>query len=197
MNGDRKEITVNGFDFLVTTEYDNDADPPWHQGDGNGDVRTCNTPYWQGEWQSTKRPGERPMNKPTNRQYQYYYDWAGACKKAREEGWNTPPYDAPNRVQRAVQADFEYLAGWVNDEWQYVVVSVVLVNRPEYESTICGVETYKYYHEERVIEMAEEVIEEYLDDMEKGKLRGMPVEEALEGAENNKLKGVKDEMHDM
>lgn len=171
--GDTATIEVDGYTFEVTYETDTDAEPPLQQGDGNGHVRSSDHAHWQGEGVSDKKPGERPMNKPDRNAYQYYYDWKEACQRARVEGWNAEPYDAPNRVQRAVEADFEYLQGWVNNEWEYVCVEVTLENRTEYTRCIGGVETHKDYHLEFAEELAREVIDEYLDDMEKNELKGM------------------------
>ena len=113
------------------------------------------------------------MNKPDRNAYQYYYDWAGACKKAREEKWNAEPYDAPHQVQRAVQADFDYLKGWINNDWIYVNVTVTLANALEYTQTIGGVETSKGYQWEFAEELAQEVLNGYLDDLQKNHLKGV------------------------
>ena len=173
MSNNTQTIEVDGFTFTVTYEHDNDADPPWKQGDGNGDVQHSLAAHWQGEGVSDKRPGERPLNTASRSQFQYYYDWAGAGKEARKDGWNTPPYDAPNRVHRAVLADFKYMQDWIEGNWEHVCVEVTLANRPEYTSHVCGVETFTDYHLEYAEELAQEVIEMYLDDMEKGELKGM------------------------
>lgn len=175
--GDTTTIEVDGYTFEVTYETDTDADPPWKREDGHGDVRISGKPHWHGEGVSDKLPGERPMNKPDRNGYQYYYNWAGACKKARKDGWNTEPYDAPNRVHRAVLADFKYLQGWLNDDWTYVCVEVTLANRDQYTRCIGGVETHNDYHLEFAEELAREVIEEYLDDLAAGRLLGMETKE--------------------
>lgn len=167
------DIEVDGYTFHVTIESDGAADPPWEQGDGHGLVRLSDNAHWQGEGVSDKKPGERPLNMARNNEYQYYYDWQGACKKARAEGWNAQPYDAPNRVHRAVLADFKYMRDYLDGDWEYVCVEVMLANRTEYTSCVCGVETFKDYHLEFAEELAREVIREYLDDMEKNKLKGM------------------------
>lgn len=160
-------LEVNGFDFVVKVTDDTYADPPWNQGDGHGSVRKCGNPHWHGEGQSTKKPGERPMNKPDRNTYQYYYDWKGACKQARTEGWG------PGGVHEAVQADFDFLKGYVQGTWEYVLVTVTLANRPDYDSCVGDVETFKDYQWEFAKELAQEVLDSYLDDMEENKLKGM------------------------
>lgn len=159
-------IEVDGYTFEVTFGRDDATGSPWNREDGHGDVRISGKPHWYGEGVSDKLPGERPMNKPNSHGYQYYYDWAGACKKARKDVWG------PGGIHEAVQADFKYLQGWVDKEWEYVCVEVTLENRTEYTRCVCGVETHKDYHLEFAEELAREVIEEYLDDMEKNELKG-------------------------
>lgn len=183
VSDDTTTIEVDGFTFTVTYEHDADADKPWEHVDVHGKVRCSQHPHWHGEGISDKKPGERPLNTASRSQFQYYYDWAGACKKARKDGWNTPPYDAPDRVHRAVLADFRYMQDWIEGNWEHVCVEVTLANRPEYTSHVCGVETFKDYHLEYAEELAREVIREYLDDMEKGELKGMKTTgaNALEG----------------
>lgn len=170
--GDNTTIEVDGYTFNVTFEHDGDSGPPWLREDGHGRVRSSGHAHWQGEGVSDKKPGERPLNTARNRDIQYYYDWQEACHRARVEGWNAKPYDAPNRVHRAVLADFKYLQGWLNGDWEYVCITVTLANRTEYTSCIGGVETHKDYHLEFAEELAREVINEYLDDMEKNELKG-------------------------
>lgn len=166
------DIEVNGFTFHVNIEHDIDSEAPWRSSDGHGGVRSCHV-WHRSKYQGTKKPGERPMNMPSNGALQFYYDWQGACKEARKEGWNAEPYDAPNRVQRAVQADFDYLRGWVNKDWEYVHVHVTLANAPDYANCVGGVETFKDYHLEFAEELAQEVLVEYLDDLQKNKLKGV------------------------
>lgn len=85
---------------------------------------------------------------------------------ARRDGWNVKPFDAPDRVARAVQSDFDYLAGWVNDEWHYVVVGVCQVDEDGAEignwDYLGGVETFKDYHHECAREMAEQLAEQII-----------------------------------
>ena len=80
---------------------------------------------------------------------------------ARKDGGNTEPFDAPDRVHRAVQADFDYLSAWVNGDWQYVVVGICQMDDDGNEigdwDYLGGVETYRDYHHEMAREMAEEM----------------------------------------
>lgn len=140
--------TIDGFN--VRYVYDTDADMPWENSEGHGPVRKTRTPHWHRY--SGKKPGERPLNKPDRGEYQYYYDWQAATKAARVDGWNTVLYDAPNRVQRAVQADFDFLRGYLREDWCYVGVVIEDKDGNELDS-VFGVETFKDYHREHAREM--------------------------------------------
>ena len=156
-------IEVSGLRFAVTFDFDYDTEPPWDRSDCHGPVRIGRN---HADGQSDKRPGERPLNRPTWREDQYFYDWAEACRMARKDGWNAEPYDAPNRVQRAVRADFDYLSAWVNCGWQYVVVGICQVDDDDNEIgawDYCGgVETFKDYHHECACEMAEQLAKQII-----------------------------------
>lgn len=159
----RDTIEVMGLKFAVTFDYDQNIGAPWDWSDGHGPVRIGRK---HADGQSDKRPGERPLNKPGWRENQYYYDWAEACRMARRDWWNAAPYDAPDRAHRAVQADFDYLSGWVNGEWHYVVVGVCQVDDDGAEigdwDYLGGVETYKDYHHECACEMAEQLAKQII-----------------------------------
>lgn len=154
-------LTIDGVDVQVKYYYDSDSDAPWDNADGHGPVRVGRRNYWDGS--TDKRPGERPMNQPERSESLYLYDWQEACKLATKDGWNTEPYDAPNRVQRAVQSDFDFLRGWVNDDWCYVGVEVQVLDEggePVGDSdSLWGVETYKNYHKEQAKEMAQDLVD--------------------------------------
>ena len=152
-------MEIKGVEVCIEYLDDSDSDPPWDNSDGHGPVRISRTVNYTGR--HTKRPGERPMNSPCRNQYQYLYDWQEACRLARKDGWNTEPYDAPNQVARAVQADFDFLRGWINDDWRYVGVRVTIPGT-SFEDSLWGVETYKDYHETCAKEQAEELVTAYL-----------------------------------
>ena len=99
--------TLDGFDIVATTERDDDAGAPWER-DGHGDVS---------DWiRRTKRPGELVLNRDRDRAR--YYDFAGAVKIAKRDGWG------PGTPEQAARADFERLRDWCADRWEYVGVIV-------------------------------------------------------------------------
>lgn len=172
-----------GFWFKVKFEADNDSGPPWSESDGHGPVREISRCMHD---KPSKRPGERFLNNDPgdDRITLWAYDWKEACRLAKKDGWNTEPFDAPNRIERAVQADFDLLAGWVNDEWQYVGVIVTLMEHDDYEElveyegeefssrhSLWGVESCGDYASEVAKEIAGDIISNFQHALSENLLR--------------------------
>lgn len=143
-----------GHTFRVNHPYDDSGDTPWERADGHGPVS---------EWTSRdKRPGERLLC--SDRGSRRYYDWQEACKLARRDGWDAEPIGAPNRIERAVQADFDFLHAWCNDEWQYVGVVVEMLGADGAvvaEQSLWGIESNAYdYLRDTAHELADEILHE-------------------------------------
>lgn len=117
---------ADGVTFRVTFDQDDCGEYPWDWCDGHGVVRKSHAQHREGY--SDKKPGERPMNKSGRNEYQFYYDVAASMKLAKQDGWNTAPYDVPNKAQRAIDADFKYLSGFINGDWCYITVHVELLD---------------------------------------------------------------------
>jgi len=153
---DGSTFTHEGLEFHVRIEPDDNYDPPWERSDGHGPVRLARgTPHTCG-----KRAGERILH--SDRHTVWLYDWQKACELARRDGWNTKPYDAPNRIERAVQADFDFLRRWLDEQWCYVGVCVSLADQaPDYAHSVWGIESdASDYIEETAHELADEIISE-------------------------------------
>ena len=164
------ELEVDGFTVYYMFENDRDYGPPWEDTDEDLVRKADKSPgRWYGE--SDKKPHERPLNRADRNHYQFYYNWQRAMQKAKKEKWNTPPYDAPNQAERAVQANFDYYKAYLANEWNYVTITVWLAEHPQYEHAVGGFETYKDYHKESVQELAEELVRMYLSDLQSGKYR--------------------------
>jgi hypothetical protein len=148
-------LDIDGFMVRVNYWDDYDQDPPWVRDDGHGSIRFVRS-------RDMKRPGERPMRSDSRELA--LYDWQGACKKAREEQWG------PGAIEEAVQADFDFLQGFLMNNWSYVGITVTLELFPQYEDTCGGFESYNDYHEEGARDRAKELVRQYLDDIEKGAL---------------------------
>ena len=179
----------HGMQFKVHIEPDDDGEAPWERSDGHGPVRHMR--------RSEKRPGERPLIK--DRDGTWLYDWQAACKLARKDGWNAEPYGAPNRIERAVQADFDFLRGWLNDDWYYVGVCVSLLDKngedatEKYENAIWGIESNS---DDCIGEVADDLADRIREEkMEQRRIkRSFPVQkEGLKEWEGVKLPEVPDE----
>lgn len=155
---DGDEFTHHGLRFRFLTERDDDHGHPWDEEDGHGPVR-----YVRGAITLTKRCGERVLK--SDRWGAWLYDWQKAAKLARQDGWNAEPFDAPHRIQRAVQADFDRMRGYLNDDWGYVGVCVILLDADgaeatdRYDNALWGIESdCKVYHEEVAHQLADEIV---------------------------------------
>lgn len=128
---DGATFDIDGLTFKVEFSADEFQEMPWDNCDGHGPVRQSNARHGSGE--TDKRPGERPLNDAGCNEYQFYYDWQAAMKIAKRDGWNTKPYDAPNKAERAVQADFDYLRRFMSGDWCYLTVGVTCIETGETE----------------------------------------------------------------
>lgn len=158
-------IEVQGMHFKVSIPRDDDMGFPWEEQDGHGEVS---------EWtRRSKAPGE--MTLCEDRGMRRYYDFQGAVKKAREEGWNTAPYHWPTKGEQAHQsalADFEYLRRFCTGDWEYVNVGVTLLDDSDdlmdYPETkyLGGVE-YDPSNSSYVREIAEELAQQIIAQQER------------------------------
>jgi len=118
--GDSIECESGPFTIRATIEHDWHTGAPWLEHDGHGPVSDWTT--------RAKRPGELVLT--TDGPHRQYYDFAQACRIARRDGWNTPPYDTietpRQRATRAAMSDYEALRAWCNDKWYWcgIVVTV-------------------------------------------------------------------------
>jgi hypothetical protein len=123
-------LKAHGERFTVHIESDGSSGPPWKNTDIHGPVRSVRD-------RREKRPGERPLGGD------YMYDWQAAVVLALREKWWVAGGQLPGETERAyaaraVQADFDYLRRWLNDEWCYV--GVVVTDRHGEEASLWGVE---------------------------------------------------------
>ena len=177
---DGSTVTVNGIDFTVSIEPDYDCGLPWKEMDGLGIIRQSSKNHSCGY--SDKKPGERPMNSPDRNCYQFYYDVQATIKKAIAEGWGLSDEHKqmlsarlgrqPTKreiIQKAVDADFEFCAGFINNDWQYYNVSIFPEGEEnEYQYCLGGVDDYVDSYPG---EVALELIKNYLYDLERAKLK--------------------------
>ena len=153
---DRIEAEINGFTVTARVDRDDCMGEPWKEHDGHGPVS---------DWTSRdKAPGERVL--VSDRHSKRYYDYAGAIKIAKRDGWDAPPYGegtSGEQAARAVEADFKHLSDWCNDEWYWcsVILSVSKngVTLDEYAASLGGIEsTDRSYLTEVANELLDEAV---------------------------------------
>jgi hypothetical protein len=126
------ELTINGLTFRVSTVRDDDACAPWDAEDGHGPVSD-----WR--WHEDARDGERALSRSRGRCR--FYDWNEALVIAARESWGLAPEtraslgerlghepSAEEVTEEAVRLDFERLRAWCDDEWEYLIVCVTLLD---------------------------------------------------------------------
>ena len=155
--------TIEHYGIAVKIEYfyDSDRGRPWENCDGHGAMRSAYSYYGKPD----KRPGEVLID--CGRGHYWIYDWQESTRIAKRDGWGiaNPPAGLTKKqvTQLAVQQDFDFLRGWLNDEWQYVgiICTVLDSDGEETEKTdsCWGFETLNDYHETAGKEMAETLAE--------------------------------------
>lgn len=146
-----------GLTFRFAIERDEGSAEPWVEHDGHGPVS---------EWTTReKKPGERVL--VSDHGSKRYYDWAEAIRIAKRDQWGMAGDEGLSKgakAERAVQADFDRLKAWCDDEWYWcgVVVTATQTGRTYHES-LWGIESDSPdYHTEVAYELAERLIGEML-----------------------------------
>ncbi len=134
-------ITTKVGKLTVTAEivYDEDMGPPWKEHDGHGPVS---------DWERRKkRPGERILS-GSRFDSRRLYDVEEATKIAKRDGWDSKPYKTGTEGQqaaRAVEADFQRMRAWCNDEWTWVGVRLSVskggIVLDEHAASLWGIES--------------------------------------------------------
>ena len=152
----------NGWSARVETQYDDDPTPPWERADGHGPVSGSKSSH-------AKRPGERVLNR--DGEHYRYYDFEEAIRIARREGWSVARDGAKSQhgkraqAAAAVEADFEFLRRWCNDEWHYINVIVTLLGAEGVEvgrESLCGIEDDTDYWREVAAELINDLAAGYV-----------------------------------
>ena len=113
-----ERIPLGSLHIVVAMADDDTSGEPWKEHDGHGPVT---------DWVTrAKRPGERILAQDGGA-YRYY-DVEEATKIAKRDGWG-PMLEGMSRDQSialAVDADFNYLKRWCDDQWRWVGVVVAI-----------------------------------------------------------------------
>ena len=115
------EHVIEGRVYNIDFFPDQSMGPPWEEHDGHGAVS---------EWTTrSKRPGERIIAAHHNSRQ--FYDYDGAIKKAKAEGWSVANSEGMTPAQiatAAVEADFKYLKSYIDGVWAWAVVRTTAPN---------------------------------------------------------------------
>jgi hypothetical protein len=156
-------IEQDGHTFEVHSTHD-DLGPPWQaHHDGHGKVREMRTRHGR---HVTKSPGESILH--TEGYTTWLYDLADAMKTAKRDGWGLGPEDLSELTRKlgrepnsgdirtyAVRRDFEYLRGWIRNDWSWICLKVTLGEDIAY---LGGVESFGDHWRQCANEMANEII---------------------------------------
>lgn len=133
------QLVIDGLKFEVETGHDECIGTPWEEHDGHGIVT---------DWvRRDKRPGERILI--ADRDHKRYYDIQASMEIALRDSWGCENPEGKTRHQiaaEAVEADFQRLRAWCNDQWHWMFVSVQLLSKdgtpvPDFQSVIGGIES--------------------------------------------------------
>jgi len=172
--GDSIECEIDGLRVVATIHEDSDHGNPWDNSDCHGPVT---------KWiRRGKNAGERVLSE--DRGAFRYYDFAGAVKTAKAEGWGIAKEGESNaqRAARMAEHDFEVLRAWCNDEWNYCGISVQVFHDDieltgEYDHALWGIELN---YPESGNEYLNEVAGEYLvEAVAAAKIRAVELKESL------------------
>lgn len=127
-------IEKNGMRFRIHIEDDSDHGAPWEECGGHGVVSDWTT--------RAKKPGELVLC--AGRREKRFYDVAASMVIAKRDGWGMSPslkeewerksgqpLTAGMIAAAAVDADFEHLLRWFNDDWRYVGVCVEQIDEDD------------------------------------------------------------------
>lgn len=155
-----KTITheVDGFILTATVHADDTMRCPWDDDCGHGEVS---------DWtRRDKRPGERVLCTDSRGGSKRYYDVQASTAIAKRDGWGPRlPYRTAGQSRAAaVEADYQFLRSWCENEWQYVGVAVTVSRNgidltDEYDHALWGIESMCADH---ITDTARELCEDAL-----------------------------------
>ena len=148
-----------GWTLRVECHVDEHMGPPWEEPDGHGPVSDWTT--------RDKEPGEMVLH--TDGRSRRYYDFAGAVKLARADGWDSEPFNKDGRetpgeqAHKAALADFKRLKGWCNDDWHWVGFTSAVIS-PDGDETE-GESVWGFDDEAYMLEDAFETLRYQVDEL--------------------------------
>ena len=186
---------IDGRKYRIDWHYDDTSGRPEDESDGHGVCADLNfDPADFGE-DHDPEDGELDMEEVVRHKmmrvlsrayrrggvYRVYDVWE-TMKHAKAEGWRSLKWEAehPNateeeKLMAAVDADFNYLQGWYNDDWHWCGITVMLLDD---EGDPTGDEASLWglcsdddeYHEEVIKDLVSEIRRQVKREAEKGQI---------------------------
>jgi len=152
------EVAGKTFTVKVVVEQDDCSLSPWDMSDCHGVVDG---------WCHTKAPNQRILMK--DRRGVFLYNMQESMAVALRDGWGhrdaTPEMSKRQVAALAVEADFQYLKGYVDGEWWYTNVIVTLLDddggETDVSTSLGGVESEPHQLEEQIKLLIDELVSGY------------------------------------
>lgn len=118
---DTKTFTLNGLKFRRTVQHDEMMREPWKEHDGHGVIS---------DWTSRDKHSYERILCSDRGGFHRFYDVRASMAIALQDGWGVANPEGKTRRQvaaEAVEADYQRMRAWCNDEWHWVYVTVELL----------------------------------------------------------------------
>lgn len=184
---------IDGRKYRIEWQYDDTSGRPEGESDGHGvcadinfDPKTFGEDPEDGELdleEVVRHKMMRVLDTASRRQTWYrVYDVWETMKVAKANGWRDLKWEAehPNateeeKLMAAVDADFNYLQGWYDDDWHWCGITIMLLDEEgddtEHEASLWGLTSDDAeYHEEVIKELVSEIQRQVKREAEKGQI---------------------------
>jgi hypothetical protein len=174
---------IDGKDYRVEWEYDEHNGAPEVESDGYGVVADMDydpAEYLDDyDYEVNGEPDmeeviRHQMMRPLQRYVRYmharkYYDVWETMKRAKKDGWRDLKFELENpdateeqKLMGAVDADYDYLRGWYEDDWHWCCITVIALDKEGddtgHEESLCGIcSDDKEHHEEVIRDLTQQI----------------------------------------
>lgn len=133
-------ITIDGFDISLSVSPDTISREPWRECDGHGVIVEM--------VHQNQVPANAVIlqNAISENGLVTYYDIDKTREIAKRDEWGVPNSSgmSPEQItEQAIQNDLKRIRGWFNDEWSYVMLTVIVSFDDDVYDTesYCGIES--------------------------------------------------------
>lgn len=194
---------IDGRKYRIDWHYDDTSGRPEDESDGHGvcidlsynpeDYLRDHDPEEDGEpdmEEVVRHKMMRVLSRAFRNGVYRVYDVRETMKMAKQDGWRNLKWEAEHpeateeeKLMAAVDADFNYLQGWYNDDWHWCGITVMLLDDEgdltgdeegdptEDEASLWGLcSDDDEYHEEVIKELVGEIQRQVKREAEKGQI---------------------------